>query len=108
MMSAFRDPQTFGMVATQSAFLFDMFVSQIETAVKGADQTPLRIYMDWGKYDLRNPHENWDIGDGNRKFAATLRGKGYRLLGGEVHDSVGWSSWRNRTHVIFEAFFPMK
>ena len=75
--------------------------------IQGADKKPMQIYMDWGKYDMRNPHENWDVGRGNRRFADKLRGIGYTIAGGEAHDGCGWSSWRNRTDDILETLFPM-
>jgi len=94
-------------VAAQSPFIFDMVKQMIETQLTGPDGRPLTIYMDWGTYDLRNPHENWDIADSCRDFARMLKDKGYKVAGGEVHDGPGWSSWRNRADAMFEALFPM-
>ena len=71
-----------------------------------ADKNPMQIYMDWGKYDMRDPRENWDIGDSNSRFADKLRGLGYTIAGGETNDGCGWSSWRNCTDKIFETLFP--
>ena len=30
------------------------------------------------------------------------------VTGGEVHDSGGWSSWRNRTDRVLETLFPLR
>jgi hypothetical protein len=43
-----------------------------------------------------------------RVFARTLRDKGYSFTGGEVPDSGGWSSWRNRTDRVLETLFPVR
>ena len=93
-------------VAMQSAFVMDSMQGALLDMIQGADKNPMQIYMDWGKYDMRNPHENWDIGDSNRRFADKLRGLGYTIAGGEANDGCGWSSWRNRTDKIFETLFP--
>ena len=94
-------------VATQSPFLMDSMHGMLLDKIQGADKQPMLIYMDWGKYDMRNPHENWDVGRGNRRFAEKLRGKGYTVAGGEANDGCGWSSWRNRTDDILETLYPM-
>lgn len=104
---AFHDPELTGKVATQSAFLFDMMMTGFDALIDGPEKKSLQVYMDWGKYDMRNPHENWDIAESNRKFARKLREKGYPPAGGEVHDGTGWSNWRNRTGTVFELFFPL-
>ncbi len=73
-----------------------------------ADAKPLDIFLEWDKYDLRNPHEALDLARTNRRLSRSFQEKGYKTTGGEVHDGTGWSSWRNRTDVVFEALFPLK
>ena len=67
---------------------------------------PLRMYLEWGVYGVRNPQEVWD----NRVKLATraeqLRSLGYDVPGGEVQDGVGWASWRNRADVMLQAILP--
>ena len=94
-------------LAVQSAFVMDSMQGMLLGMIQGADKKPMQIYMDWGKYDMRNPHENWDIGRSNHLFAEKLRGIGYTITGGEANDGCGWSSWRNRTDDALETLFPM-
>ena len=74
--------------------------------VKPAAEAPLRVYLDWGRYDHRATREAWDMRGANARFAAFLRERGYRPAGGEAPEGSGWASWRNRTDRVFEALFP--
>ncbi len=106
LVCAFAHPDVMGKVGCQSTFMFGSMRKELDPLVTTASEKPLLIYLDWGKYDLRNSHEAWDMAETNRKFAKTLRGKGYMLAGDEVNDGTGWSSWQNRTGDLFEALFP--
>lgn len=87
------------------AFMDDAIaVLNENTSAKGKHST--QIYIDWGKYDLRNPHEAWDAARDNRKLNKILRDHGYTVTGGEVNDGTGWTSWRNRTDIMFKTLFP--
>jgi outer membrane protein assembly factor BamB/enterochelin esterase-like enzyme len=101
-----RNPDVVGKVATQSPFIFDAAKGTLNKLVEEHTAAPPVIYMDWGKYDFRNPHEAWDIGESAAEFAGTLRKKGFKIHGGEVHDGTGWSSWMNRYDAMFGALFP--
>jgi outer membrane protein assembly factor BamB/enterochelin esterase-like enzyme len=105
-MAAFSGT-TVGNYGGQGSFVMDSMEGPLAAMVKGPAEQPMRIYLDWGKYDLRNPHENWDLGASNRRLAAMLTSKGYSVAGGEAHDGCDWSSWRNRTDDLFEALFPL-
>ncbi|MEE8170409.1 MAG: alpha/beta hydrolase-fold protein, partial [Phycisphaerae bacterium] len=106
MLCTFHKPGLVKNVGCQSAFIFDSMMPALEKAIPTAETMPVTMYLDWGKYDLRNPHEAWDLSESNRKFARFLRDKGYTYVGGEVHDGTGWSSWRNRTDALFGTLFP--
>lgn len=104
---AFNRPKLIGKVGGQSLFMFDTMKQQLEEQIPEVKEEPIRIYLEWGKYDFRNPHEAWDLAEANRHFAHLLREKGHMPAGGEVHDGTGWSSWRNRTDDLFETLFPI-
>jgi enterochelin esterase-like enzyme/outer membrane protein assembly factor BamB len=71
-----------------------------------ADQ-PLRIYLEWGRYDSRSPREGWDAVEHGRAFSATLRSKGYSFVGGETHEGADWLARRNRLDRLFSTLFPL-
>ena len=106
MMCTFAKPGLVSKLATQSSFMFSSMTGPLKAAIKSAAEQPLDIYMEWGKYDLRNPHEAWDLSETNREFAKLLQDKGYAIKGGEVHDGTGWSSWHTRTDAVLKALFP--
>ncbi len=72
-----------------------------------ADERPMTIYMDWGTYDLRSPHEAWDMVVENRKAWDVLRDAGYRPSGGEVPEGPSWRTWRSHTAELLTALFPL-
>ncbi len=108
LATAIGPPGVIGKVATQSAFYFDSVWAQLVQFVRTADEQPLDIYMDWGAFDMRNPHEAWDLGTINQNVASALKEKGYRLSGGPSNDGTGWSSWANRTDELLVFLFPLK
>jgi len=67
---------------------------------------PLRLYVDWGVYGLRNPQQVWDNRVKSAEWAQQLRDLGYEVLGGELPDGVGWASWRNHADVVLRAILP--
>jgi outer membrane protein assembly factor BamB/enterochelin esterase-like enzyme len=103
----FFNPGLFGSIACQSTFIMQAEKEPLEKVIRTANEQPLRMYMDWGSYDMRATREGWDMVKANREFNEYLRSKGYYPAGGEVHDGWGWSSWRNRTDKWLAALFPL-
>jgi len=106
--SAFRHPTVFGALGLQSLSMLDTDQDLLEKQVRTAAQVPLRLYLDWGRYDRRGTREAWDMRRANQRFDAFLRGRGYSPAGGEVPEGAGWAGWRNRTDRVFEALFPAR
>ena len=102
---AMKQPKLVSRLGGQSMFIFDSFTPKIEPMFTSPSEQPLTIYLDWGKYDFRNPVEAWDMGETNRELAEALKGKGFRLDGGQVNDGSGWSSWSNRIDRMLTALF---
>jgi len=107
-LCALKNPELVSKVGGQSLFLFDAFSPDIKGAIAAANSTKMSFYLDWGKYDFRNPHEAWDMGKVNRGVAEALKTKGFPMVGGEVNDSSDWSSWRNRTDRLLAALYAKK
>ena len=89
-----------------SPYLIDSPDQIIRSSVRGAAESPMRVYHDWGRYGHQIAREGSDILAANRRFHEFLREKGYRPAGGEALDGFGWASWRNRTDRLFETLFP--
>lgn len=104
LLGALRHGETFGRVAVQSATL--MAADEIAELVPHAVEQPMVIYQEWGTYDLRSPHEAWDMTDGNRQLWSLLRERGYRPTGGEHPHGFGWACWKGQTDDWLQALFP--
>ena len=106
--TTFKNPGTFGKVATQSFFTMESGLNELKPIILAASEHPLEIYYEWGLYDFRSPLELWGVPATSKRFTSFLKDKGYRYSGGVVNDSFDWPSWRNRTDKILQTFFPLK
>ena len=105
--ATFATPDLFANLAIQSLYWDQTAADQGQALMAPAlAQKPLRIYLDWGKYDLRSPIEGNNLRQSTAAFAQLLQTRGYPFAGGMVHDGAGWASWKNRTDRVFEALFP--
>jgi hypothetical protein len=110
-VTAFTDSQTFGVLGVQSLFLVEgPPMERLEEAVGEDDATtlPMRIYLEWGKWDLTSPHEEMNQRYFSRWAWDFLTDRGWKPIGGEVWDSTDFASWANRTDVLLEALFPLE
>jgi enterochelin esterase-like enzyme len=105
LIGTFGSPGLVGKLATQSAFLLEVAWGPLKPMIGSPEKTPVELYLEWGEYDLRSDHENWNLVEANREAADTFRSLGYRVTAVEVHDSTGWTSWRQRTGALLEALF---
>lgn len=108
LYGAFKHPDRFGRVAAQSPIWFLRGEKTIQEWVSSADEQPVAVYLEWARYDLRSPHEAWDMRDNSREFQDLLRERGFRPMGGEVAQGFGWDCWRERTDDVLSALFPVK
>jgi len=105
LYSSFKYPQVFARVAAQSA---TTGADELREMARSADEQPLVIYLEWGTYHLRSPHEAWDLAQENREIWSLLREAGYRPAGGEVPEGYGWSCWAGRTDEMLTALYPAR
>jgi outer membrane protein assembly factor BamB len=90
----------FSAIALQSPMLFDAAQAGAFAALQEIDQ-PVEVYIDWGRFDMYNPHENWDVRTiSERVFDHCKTNKHLQVSGGMVNDSADWASWRNRYHNV--------
>jgi enterochelin esterase-like enzyme len=102
---AFEHPELFGRTAAQSPMLDASEIPGL--AERGADERPLVIYLDWGTYHMRSPHEAWSLVDSMRELWAALRKAGYLPAGGERPEGFGWPIWAGHTGDLLAALFPL-
>lgn len=98
--------KTFGNVASQSPLAFaaaEKMINQTMSAV----ELPTKVHLQWGSYDMFNPHENWDIRTSSKSiFELLSKNDSLQVTGGMVNDSTDWSSWRNRYHEMLGLLTP--
>jgi outer membrane protein assembly factor BamB len=109
-ISTFRSPETFGALGLQSLYLLEQQMEVIGGAVGDAtaETVPLRIYFEWGKWDLISPHEEMNMRRSSKWAFDLFVSRGWEPIGGEVWDSTDFSSWSNRTGVMLQALFPLE
>jgi hypothetical protein len=105
----FENPDSFGRLGLQSHFAVDEMISELLTAMGDAKAStvPLRIYLEWGRWDLMSPHEEFSFRESSREVWDLLRERGWEPMGGEVWDSSDFASWASRTDVLLESLFPI-
>ncbi len=106
---AFYNHQRIGVLGVQSLYALDRQMAALEQAVGDADaaSVPMRIYLEWGRWDLISPHEAMDMRRSSKDAWELLTERGWQPAGGEVWDSTDWASWRHRTGVLLETLFPL-
>jgi hypothetical protein len=108
-IATFENPDGFGRLGLQSHYAVDGMISQLLDAVGDAraSTVPLRIYLEWGRWDLMSPHEEFSFRESSREVWGLLRERGWEPMGGEVWDSSDFASWASRTDVLLESLFPI-
>jgi hypothetical protein len=105
-----RQRDRYGLLGLQTILGLDEVLSTLEGMLN--DETlprePLRVYLEWGRWDLHSPHENMDMRSTGRVLRELLESHGIETLGGEVWDSTDVESWRSRSGVLLETLFPLE
>ncbi len=91
-----QHPDKFSGAALYSPLMFGPQVAMIQQGLADISE-PTGVYIEWGRFDLFNPHENWDV----RNMSSDLleqceANENLSVSGGMVNDSTDWASWRNR------------
>lgn len=105
----FENPGLFGALGVQSFYALDEPMEELLESLgdQNASTVPLRIYLEWGRWDLISPHENMNMRVWGRRGWDLFRERGWEPQGGEVWDSTDWPSWRNRTAELLGSLFPI-
>jgi len=108
ILTAFKHPGVFNLVAGHSTNFDPPRDAELTELVTKSEKLPVRFYLHWGNYDLRDPHQTLDRAGVNAKFFEMLKQKGYAVYGGPFNEGYGYASWRTRNDDILEAFFPIQ
>jgi enterochelin esterase-like enzyme len=103
--AAFRRPDVFGRVSTQSAFMLTEGLKELKALIEKAPAAPESVSLEWSTYDLRADHEGWNNADINRALVEFLKGRGLAVKTREVSEGFTWGSWRNRADLVFGGLF---
>jgi len=106
--AAVKYPGVFGKAGLQSVYMGLGAGDDLSAVFSQGAASSVIFYLDWNRYDVRNVDRGWDIAKDSRALKALLASGGYTVAGGEVLDSVGWGSWRNRTDEVLIALFPLQ
>ena len=106
LMALAANPQTFGISSVQSPLVFESIRTMLLDSFAGLQQ-PVEIRIEWGRYDMFNPAENWDMRTMTESLASELKkNENVTVTGGMVNDSTDWSSWQNRVDQILRLLGP--
>ncbi len=102
---AVHHPRLFGKASAQSVLPIGKGGDQLLSAIPNADDKPLEIYLDWGRYDLRMPRDATDVRAYGRRLRAALAAQGHRVTGQEWNDGSDLPYWSRRLEPMLQEFF---
>ena len=107
--ATFQNPGVFGRLGVQSFFGVDQEIREVTELVGELDAKamPLRVYLEWGQWDIHSAHEAADVRHSGRWLHGFLSQRGWQVIGGEMPDSTDFSSWNSRTDLLLETLFPI-
>ena len=105
--TAITYPDVFSMAVSQSANLHGTTWKSFSELMSKPPGAPVRLVMEWGRYDRRNADLKFDIPAKNLAAVKIMKEKGYQIEGGEIMLGTGWGNWRTRNDDILRLLFPM-
>ncbi len=100
LMTVASNNKLFANAAVQSPLSFADSQRAIAEATKTIE-LPTTVHLQWGRYDMFNPHENWDLRDISQSLVDEIKkNEQITVVGGMVNDTTDWSSWKNRYEEI--------
>jgi pimeloyl-ACP methyl ester carboxylesterase len=102
-----RYPHVFGGVAAQSILPIGMGDRQMLDTIEMHPALPVRIYLDWGRYDPVDPRDGTDVPAFGRRLKAALLENGYKVSGREWNDGPDVPVLATRLQEMLKAWFPV-
>lgn len=104
--AAFKFPGTFGMVAAHSPIKVGYGDKDLWGLMEAAGEYRIEAYVDWGRYDFRNPATEEIAEVFGKELSRRLIDAGHQVHSGEFLDGAGFAAWRGRTPRLLELLFP--
>ncbi len=110
VMTTLQHPDLFSAFGVQSLLMLDTQMAHLDGLLEefDAESTPVRGYLEWGRWDLHSPYESWDVRTGSLDGWERLAAAGIALVGGEVWDGTDVGSWGNRVEVLLAELFGLE
>jgi len=105
LLFAMTYPDLMRYLALQSPYMLTAPKGGLGSWLKPATETRLEVYLDWGKYDLRNSLEAWSMAQDARQLFQRMQFVGYQPSGGEFNHGAGWVHWGSRCDQWLQAAF---
>jgi enterochelin esterase family protein len=102
--SALRAPELFGSVVGQSVFPVGQGSDELLALARAP--SPVRFYLDWGRYDPRRASDRTDVAGFTRLLAERLRASGHPVESRESPDGSALAFWGERLMPGLRLFFP--
>ena len=82
-----------GRIGCQSPFAFEFMHPEIRSLSENS-RVPIDALVQWGKYEMRNPSENWDMADQAQAIAAMLTEGRHTVVTEATNMGTDWVCWR--------------
>lgn len=101
LTSAMSNRDQIGRLALQSVHAFELHQPMIDgTLATAGPKTD--ILMQWGKFEVTNPEENWDMAKTSDRISKQLSRTGHNVKAQVVNDGSDWICWRSHTAEILQ------
>ncbi|MEM9646297.1 MAG: PQQ-binding-like beta-propeller repeat protein [Planctomycetota bacterium] len=101
LMSTLPSSGLVGRIGCHSPFAFEM-IHPVVAQLSNLPNERCRIFVQWSKYDLHNPSENWDMAHQSQVIAEFLRDGGHDVSSGSVPMGSDWTCWRTQSSEMWK------
>ncbi|QDT97335.1 enterobactin/ferric enterobactin esterase [Gimesia aquarii] len=101
LTSAMSNRDQIGRLAIQSVHAFELHQLMIDGALATAGPKS-DILMQWGKFEVTNPEENWDMAKTSDRISKQLSKSGHNIQAQVVNDGSDWICWRSHAAEVFK------
>lgn len=96
MMGTLPASEQVGRIGCHSPFSFEM-LHPVLRQLSNLPNPRCEILIQWGKYEFRNPSENWNMATQAQAIAEMLREGGHRVTAESIATGSDWVCWRTQS-----------